>query len=164
MKKRNLVLWIVLGVAHLLFILAATITAFFMPQTENVNEETSIVPFVLFGVFYIMAIALIIPAIVWLCQTHKQMTDFGYQLPSRILHFLPVASIYAGYKYCEAMERVTGKRRSSIGGLLLYLFVNLYALLLYAQSAYNQLPPPQQQAYQPPHPQQYPQQPPAQPM
>ena len=157
MKKQSLGPWIVLGVAYFLSMVAFVITAMSIPDAENTNGETSIVPFVLLLVFYLLTIALIIPPIVWLCQTHKQMTDLGFQLPSRILYFVPIISIYAIYKYCEAMERVTGNRRSGIAGFLIHAFTHIYIFLFYAQSGYNQLPPPQN--HQPSHPQQYPQPP-----
>ena len=69
----------------------------------------------------------------------------GYNLPTRILYLIPLASIYAIYKYCEAMERLTNKERSLLVGLLLALLVNQYVLIIYAQSHYNKMALPSQQ-------------------
>ena len=92
---------------------------------------------------------LIIPAWVWLCSTHKEMTNMGYSLPTRVLYFLPLANVYAIYKYCEAMEQITNKQRLMVVGLILSLMISHYALLIYAQQYYNRLPLPSQQTTAP---------------
>ena len=149
MQSRNLGLWIFVfilqaGVVPLILGIVVFLGA---PRTE---DETMAPGYILaMGALILAAWLLIIPAWVWLCSTHKEMTNMGYNLPTRVLYFIPFAYVYAIYKYCEALEQITNKQRLMVVGLILSLMISHYALLIYAQQYYNQLPLPSQKTTPP---------------
>ena len=149
MKSRNLGLWIFIAILQAGVVpLILTIVVFLgAPRTE---DETIAPEYLLaIGALILTAWLLVIPAWVWLCSTHKEMTNMGYNLPTRVLYFIPLANVYAIYKYCEAMEQITNKQRLMVVGLILSLMISHYALLIYAQQYYNRLPLPSQPATPP---------------
>ena len=135
MRKRSLGRWIALVVVPLAI---AVILSFVLLAMIAGGDSSLAVP-VLALIIWVVSLTASIPHFVWLVSTHNELTAFGYSLPPAILYFVPLASIYAVYKYCEAMEQVTASRRQFLVGFLLAVLVHPLALIIYAQSGYNQL-------------------------
>ena len=135
MRRRNLGLWIasVAGSFMLGLILMIVLLAL------AAGSDSATTTLLLIPVLWLLGFAANAPVYVWLVSTHNEFAALGYSLPHRALYFIPIASIYALYKYCEAMEQATGNLRQFLIGFLLAILLHPLALIIYAQSGYNKL-------------------------
>jgi hypothetical protein len=87
-----------------------------------------LLPLVTFGIY----------GLVWFYKTKEEMVSKGAEIPTFILVFIPIISLFWLWKYCLGVEKVTGGETSAAVAFLLLFFLGTIGMAL-LQSNFNKV-------------------------